>query len=224
MLVKIHFGQISNYVGWVQNRIAGTVPVIGIVISRGYDTKFESALKITDRISYINVEDLGFAIAPLKKTQRSIESKQKEIIKDSSKLGIRSAKSREAYKLLKQGNVLSDQAKYDEAIACYDKVIEINPKNKWGWINKGETLCDMGKYDEAIKTYDKALEILPQSADVLCNKGFALNDSNKNEDAIAAFDKAIEIKPNFADAWNGKGIVLADMKRYEEAIDDIIKP
>ena len=213
------FGQISNYVGWVQNRIAGNVPVIGIVISRGYDTKFESALKITDRISYINVEELGFAIAPSKKPQRSIEPKQKGTIKDSSKSGIRSGKSREAHKLLKQGNVLTDQARYDEAIACYDKVIEINPKNKWGWINKGETLCDMGKYEEAIKTYDKALEIFPQSADLWCNKGFALIDSNKNEDAIVAFDKAIEIKPKFADAWYGKGIALADMERYEEAID-----
>jgi hypothetical protein len=57
------FGQISNYMGWVQNRIAGNVPVIGIVISRGYDTKFESALRITDRICHINVDDLGFAVS-----------------------------------------------------------------------------------------------------------------------------------------------------------------
>ncbi len=52
------------------NRIAGNIPVIGIVISRGYDTRFESALKITDKISHINVEDLGFAIAPSKRIQQ----------------------------------------------------------------------------------------------------------------------------------------------------------
>ena len=34
------FGQISNYMGWVLERIAGRRPVIGIVISRGYDAKF----------------------------------------------------------------------------------------------------------------------------------------------------------------------------------------
>ncbi len=213
------FGQISNYVGWVQNRIAGDVPVIGIVISRGYDTRFESALKITDRISHINVEDLGFAIAPSKRPQRFIEPEQKASIKNASKLGIRSAKSREAHKWLKKGNDLFDQAKYDEAIPCYDKVIEINPKNKWGWINKGATLIDLGKYEEAIKTYDKAIEIHPQSADVWCNKGNALYDLGKYEDAIVAFDKAIEIKTKFADAWNGKGIVLDNMERYEEAIE-----
>ena len=212
------FGQISNYVGWVQNRIAGTVPVIGIVISRGYDTKFESALQITDRISYINVEDLGFAIAPSKKPQRFIEPMQNESIKEVSKLGIRSAKSREAYNWLKKGNALFDQTKYDEAIACYDRVIEINPKNKWGWINKGDALTQLAKYDEAITIYDKAIEKYPQSADVWCDKGFALDYLNKFDDAIIAFDKAVELKPKFADAWNGKGVVLTNMGKYDEAV------
>lgn len=210
------FGQISNYMGWVQNRIAGDVPVIGIVISRGYDIKFESALKITDRISHINVDDLGFAIAPSKKSQRFIEP---ERVTAASKLGIRSVKSREAYKWLKKGNALFDQAKYDEAIASYNKVIEINPKNKWGWINKGDALTQLTKYDEAIKIYNKAIELFPQSADVWCNKGNALCDLGKYENAIVAYDKAIEIKSKFADAWNGKGIVLANMERYEEAIE-----
>jgi predicted RNA-binding protein with PUA-like domain len=54
------FGQISNYMGWVQDRISNGVPVTGLVISRGYDTKFESALKITDKISHLNVEELEF--------------------------------------------------------------------------------------------------------------------------------------------------------------------
>jgi tetratricopeptide (TPR) repeat protein len=131
--------------GWVQNRIAGDVPVIGIVISRGYDTKFESALKITDRISHINVEDLGFAIAPSKKRQEFIEPKQKESIKDATKLRTRSTNSREAGAWLKKGNTFYDQAKYEDAISCYDKVIEIYPKNKWGWINKGTALAELTK-------------------------------------------------------------------------------
>ena len=54
------FGQICNYMGWVQDRIAGSTPVVGLVISRGYDAKFESALKVTDRIFNLNLEQLGF--------------------------------------------------------------------------------------------------------------------------------------------------------------------
>ncbi len=54
------FGQISNYIGWVQERIAKGKPVIGLVISRGFDAKFESSMKITDKIFQLNIEQLGF--------------------------------------------------------------------------------------------------------------------------------------------------------------------
>lgn len=53
------FGQVANYVGWVQDRIAGRSPVIGLVISRGYDTRFESSRRVTDRIFQLNLEQLG---------------------------------------------------------------------------------------------------------------------------------------------------------------------
>jgi len=213
------FGQISNYMGWVQNRIAKEIPVIGIVISRGYDTKFESALRITDKVSHINVDDLGFSIASSRKPQRPIEPGRKESDKETSKVGIRNSKFREAHRWLKKGNELFDQAKYDEAITCYDKGIEINPKNKWGWVNKAYALSVLTKYEKSLKICDKAIEINPQSADIWCNRGFVLNELNKFEDAIATFDKAIELKPKYADAWNGKGVVLASMERYGEAIE-----
>lgn len=54
------FGQISNYVGWVQDRIAGDTPVIGLVISRGIDAKFKSSLRVTDRIFHLDMRELGF--------------------------------------------------------------------------------------------------------------------------------------------------------------------
>jgi tetratricopeptide (TPR) repeat protein len=127
------FGQISNYMGWVQDKIAKGIPVSGLVISRGYDTRFESALKITDKIRQINVEDLGFSIAPSKKTQKFNVMKETDIsvAKDKSKPGTRSVKSREAGAWLKKGNDFFDKGRYDDAIACYEKAIEIDPRNKW---------------------------------------------------------------------------------------------
>ncbi len=54
------FGQIANYIGWVQDRIAGHYPVIGLVISRGQDAKFESSCRVTDRIVQLDLDQLGF--------------------------------------------------------------------------------------------------------------------------------------------------------------------
>ncbi|MGA9099784.1 MAG: tetratricopeptide repeat protein [Methanotrichaceae archaeon] len=193
------FGQISNYMGWVQERIAKGDPVNGLVISRGYDTRFESALKITDRISHLNVDELGFTIAPSKKIKRTVNQKEEANLKDESKLKIRSAKSREAGAWLKKGNALFDQTKYDEAISCYDKVIEIDPKNKWGWINKGIALSWLTKYEEAIKCYDRAIELYPKSINAWNSKGFTLAELDRFKDAIRCFDKAIELKSRSAD-------------------------
>lgn len=208
------FGQISNYIGWVQNKIAGDVPVIGIVISRGYDTKFESALRITDKISQINIDKIGLPIALPPERQRP----EVAIKNDGAKFTVRNAKSRESHKWLKKGNELFDQEKFDEAIDCYDEVIKINPKNKWGWICKGEALIQLARYDEAIKFYDAISEAFSKSADVWFSKGFALRSLNNFSDALIALDKAIELRPKFADAWNGKGVVLSDMKMHDEAI------
>ena len=55
------FGQISSYVGWVKKNIAGNSKVSGLVISRGYDTKFESALSNDNKIIHLDLSRLGFS-------------------------------------------------------------------------------------------------------------------------------------------------------------------
>ena len=54
------FGQISNYMGWVQSKISNGKPVEGLVISRGKDVRFESAAKTTKYVNQIDIEKLGF--------------------------------------------------------------------------------------------------------------------------------------------------------------------
>jgi tetratricopeptide (TPR) repeat protein len=61
-----------------------------------------------------------------------------------------------------KGNVLRLLGKHDEAIRCFDKAFEINPKFAIGvLINKGDTFHSLGRYDEVMECYDKALEIDP---------------------------------------------------------------
>jgi predicted nuclease of restriction endonuclease-like (RecB) superfamily len=54
------FGQISNYIGWVKNRIAGNQSVKGLVISREMDLQFKFAMEANPNISQLNIEELGF--------------------------------------------------------------------------------------------------------------------------------------------------------------------
>jgi tetratricopeptide (TPR) repeat protein len=59
-----------------------------------------------------------------------------------------------------KGQVLDRSDRYAEAIECYDKALEIDPRSgAWWW--KGKTLYKLGRFQEALQCYDKSLETNP---------------------------------------------------------------
>jgi len=117
----------------------------------------------------------------------------------------------------KKGNALSELGKYQEAIVCYDKAIEINPIYDAAWYSKGAVLVRLGKDQEAIVCFDKALEIDPRY-DTWYSKGAVLSKLGKYQEAVYCFDKALALNPRYAKAWNDKGVSLLDLGRPQEAI------
>ena len=121
--------------------------------------------------------------------------------------------------LLVEGKRLHDAGNYEEAVASFDKAIEIKPKFADVWSSKGDALRRLKKYDEAVASFDKALELKPKNADVWMNKGIVLGRFlERNDDAIACYDKAIEIDPKNAMTWNHKGNALSWNKPSDDAI------
>ena len=45
--------------------------------------------------------------------------------------------------------------KFEEAVDCYDKAIEINPKNDLAFNNRGFILLMQGNIDDSIKNFEK---------------------------------------------------------------------
>ncbi|MGN6630323.1 MAG: tetratricopeptide repeat protein [Candidatus Nitrosocosmicus sp.] len=107
---------------------------------------------------------------------------------------------------------------YNEAIACYDKAIELNPDYTDAYYNKGLLLNHLGDHNQAIACYDKAIELDPQFSWPYYNKGIILTAYGYNNEAIACYDKAIELNPYNADAYNNKGLSLYYLGSYNEAI------
>src|SRR5262249_38733415 len=63
------------------------------------------------------------------------------------------------------GRALSFQNKWDEAVACYRKAIELDPKHVKAHSNLGAILCDVrGEYENAAACFRKAIELDPKSA------------------------------------------------------------
>jgi len=117
-----------------------------------------------------------------------------------------------------RGYILYNLGRYEEAVASFDKVIEIKPDYHEAWYNRGYILYELGRYEEAVASFDKVIEIKPDYHEVWYNRGVALDHLGRYEEAVASFDKVIEIKPDYYQAWNNQGTILGKLRRYEEAV------
>ena len=124
--------------------------------------------------------------------------------------------------LFQEGLGYLKSREYYGAIKCFDKAIEIDPKNALAFWGKGDALRRSRRSKEAIKCFDKAIEIDPKNALVLNDKGIALLDLKEYNEAIKCFDKAIEIekmtetKPIY---FCNKGLALCTLEKNNEAIE-----
>ena len=94
-----------------------------------------------------------------------------------------------------KGNALGRLSKHQEAIACYDRSLEINPGDAETWYNKGNTLVRLSKHQEAMACYDKTLELNPGFAKAWYIKGLVLEMLDKHQEAINAFNCFIKFAP-----------------------------
>ena len=107
----------------------------------------------------------------------------------------------------------------DEAIACYNKAIELDPKLAIAHNNLGVALHDKGRTDEAIACFSKAIELDPKFAMAHYNLGIALRDKGRMDEAIASYTQGHrarpEVTPRPTTTW---ALRCIDKGRTDEAI------
>ncbi len=95
-----------------------------------------------------------------------------------------------------KGNALVKEKKYQEALDCYSKSIEIDPSDPILYSNRSAMYNNLGKYDEAIKDADKAIELNPLYGKAYIRKGSALYNQNKIDEALQVYNLGLEKDPN----------------------------
>jgi tetratricopeptide (TPR) repeat protein len=114
------------------------------------------------------------------------------------------------------GNALHGQV--DDAVAQYEKALEINPNFPDAQNNLGLALFQKGQVDEAIARYQKAVEINPHYTEAYSNLGLALFDKGQLDEAITQYQKALEITPKYVAARYNLGLALFQKGQLDEAI------
>jgi len=117
-----------------------------------------------------------------------------------------------------KGLIHAAAKEYEEAIASFDRVLQIKPDDHQAWNNRGIALGILGIYEEAIASYDRALQINPDEHQAWYNRGYALGNLGRYEEAITSYDRALQINPDEHQAWSSRGYALGNLGRYEEAI------
>jgi Flp pilus assembly protein TadD len=113
--------------------------------------------------------------------------------------------------LLKKGNV-------DEAIAHFQKALQIEPDYAEAHNNLGNALFQEGNVDEAIAHFQKALQINPDDAGIHNNLGKALRQKGRMDEAIVQYQKALQINSDYEEAHYNLGNAFRQKGRMDEAI------
>ena len=106
--------------------------------------------------------------------------------------------------LLGKGNTLMLLSKFEGAIRCYDKIMEMDKIREMDepvdivWFNKGLALQNLKKYDEALKCFDIFSSLEEENKtdqEMLYRKYQTLMMMGRKKEAIACYELAFDSKP-----------------------------
>ena len=119
----------------------------------------------------------------------------------------------EAQSQLARRKTGADRTKlYEDAIASYDKAIEIDPTNASYHNNLGLVLVRAGKEEEGkLKLAEAAMLDPVNGGKFYFNLGAVMINTGNTQGAIDAFRRAVETDPNFANAYYQLGMALVGM-------------
>jgi tetratricopeptide (TPR) repeat protein len=117
----------------------------------------------------------------------------------------------EAYRLMKQ---------YENAIADFDRAVELDTDYAWAVANRGHTYRLLERYEEALADFDRAIELNPEYNWAIIGRGFTHQDMKRYKEALVDFNQVIELDADNAKAIAERGFTYWLLEQYEEALTD----
>jgi len=106
---------------------------------------------------------------------------------------------------------------YDEAIAGYKKVIQLDSLDKDAYNILAYIYDATGRYEEAIRSINKYIQIAPGEANPYDTRGDIYARHAEVDKAIESYKKALEIKPDFEASIEKLGFMHLHKREYDKA-------
>lgn len=100
-----------------------------------------------------------------------------------------------AEELKTEGNQLMKEEKYNEAIQCYTKAMELDSANAVFPCNRAAAYSKMGDHQKAIEDCQKALSLDPNYGKAYGRMGLSYHNLNNLQKAKESYTKALELDP-----------------------------
>jgi tetratricopeptide (TPR) repeat protein len=131
-----------------------------------------------------------------------------------------------------QSGPLSQQQRYEEAIASYDRLLQVQPKNHLAWYYRGDALLELTRATEALASYQRGIEVEPRAKGGWLLRVRKLLLAQYTGEAIALCRQvalsleqrmsptqspSAELRQDFSESWQQLGSYLDRLEQYAEA-------
>ncbi|MDQ1036894.1 tetratricopeptide (TPR) repeat protein [Streptomyces sp. V3I8] len=119
-----------------------------------------------------------------------------------------------------RGRELRHAGEYRQALAEYDRALELDPRLARAHYGRGFTHHLLGDFPAALAALDRADELAPGTAWIIAGRAEAYRLAGRFEEAVADFDRAVALDPAAAGPLAGRAVCRHALGRYDEALAD----
>src|SRR5262249_42421988 len=120
-----------------------------------------------------------------------------------------------------RGITSRDMGRLAEAVAGYDRALDLGGEDAEILSSRGIALWEMGEPDQALASFDRALALDPKNVEAWNNRGNLLARAGIADEALVSYDKALALKPDHVQALRNRAGLLWDaLGRYDDAVRD----
>ena len=119
--------------------------------------------------------------------------------------------------LLTQGNQAFAKGGYSEAVAIYQDLLDLDPRNAEALHNLGSALTRLGLLSDAVEYIRRAIKCRPDFAEAHCTLGIVLRAKGENAESEIWLRRALKLNPNYSEARIHHGVSLLALGRLREA-------
>jgi tetratricopeptide (TPR) repeat protein len=129
------------------------------------------------------------------------------------------ARLKDAPVLWAQALFFHKKERYQEAIVCFEKLLELYPNVADPYIGRGLGRLMLKQYDDAITDFSQALQLDPTRVEIYYRRGLSYSAKGLSEQALSDFDQVLKYVPQHAQAYFAKAREYEQRGQIREALD-----